>query len=47
MGGLLGSLLARVPDLCLAASTADLRLRAGVLMHGLAALPVAMNRARP
>ncbi len=40
----LGSLFARVPDLRLAVPAADLRLRASVLMHGLAALPVAVNR---
>jgi cytochrome P450 len=43
----LGSLLARVPDLRLAVPATDLRLRAGVLMHGLAALPVAVNRPHP
>jgi len=43
----LGSLLARVPDLCIAVPVADLRLRASVLMHGFAAVPVAVNRARP
>jgi cytochrome P450 len=43
----LGSLFARVPDLSLVVPAADLRLRAGVLMHGLAALPVAVNRPHP
>ena len=42
----LGSLLARVPDLRLAVPFADLRLRAAVLMHGLAVLPVTVNRRR-
>lgn len=42
----LGSLLARVPDLRLAVPLADLRLRAAVLMHGLSAFPVTVNRPR-
>jgi hypothetical protein len=35
-----------VPDLRLAVPAADLRLRAAVLMHGLAVLPVTVNRPR-
>ena len=43
----LGSLLARLPDLRLAVPVAELRWRPSVLMHGLAALPVTVNRAHP
>jgi cytochrome P450 len=43
----LGSLLARLPDLRLAVPVAGLRWRPSVLMHGLATLPVAVNRAHP
>jgi cytochrome P450 len=43
----LGSLLARLPDLRLAVPVAELRWRPSVLMHGLACLPVAVNRAHP
>jgi len=43
----LGSLLARLPDLRMAVPVAELRWRPSVLMHGLAALPVIVNRAHP
>jgi cytochrome P450 len=43
----LGSLLARLPDLRLAVPVPELRWRPSVLMHGLAALPVSVNRAHP
>jgi cytochrome P450 len=43
----LGSLLARLPDLRLAVPVAELRWRPSVLMHGLATLPVTVNRAHP
>jgi cytochrome P450 len=40
----LGSLLARFPDLSLAVPAEDLRWRPSLLMHGLTALPVRLNR---